>query len=302
MRRIRWQCFGSENDFAPSNKLFRQSSWKSRSTCDACRSFYRPPRTHFKFWVRNRAWLNTTSQLPLNQYGEPPTPSHPKRNRFMTISSAEARLTPLIHRGISNARRMYGSLTNRRGWLSEAPEYLITVEIARVLGESLKRRHVNMEFSVREAMLEAGSTRRGRPRETHRNNGRFDILLSRKGGRPWCIIEVKSPAMTRNVLTNDIRRIRDTLIHRQTHESSISCAALAFYTDRDSKKQRPWNVQLEYLKEKSESLAKELLDERAKDRGKVTVRVSSGRMVGDRNTGSQSFCLFFVARRRRRSA
>jgi hypothetical protein len=220
----------------------------------------------------------------------------------MSTTDAESRLTPLIHKGIGNARRLYESLTNERGWLSEAPEYLITVEIARVLGKHLKNRHVNMECSVREAMLDAGSTRKGRPRTTHRRNGRFDILLSRKGGKPWCIIEVKSPAMTRKVLTNDIKRIRDTLIHRKTHGSSISCAALAFYTDRDEKDRKSWKEQLDFLKSASESLANELLNQRTEDRGKVKVRVSAGRKVGDDSTGSQSFCLFFAARRPRASA
>lgn len=73
----------------------------------------------------------------------------------------------IVNDGIDRANDLYESWTGATGWLSEAPEYLVSVEIARLLGKRLRKRRISMESSVEQAMSDAGTKKRGRPTDAH---------------------------------------------------------------------------------------------------------------------------------------
>lgn len=211
----------------------------------------------------------------------------------------------IIH-GIEAAEKLYSSLTCGHGWLGEAPEYLVTIEVARSLGKRLGTRWINLEYGVRQALRDAGSTRRGRPKEVQRTRGRYDILLSRKGGDPWCVVEVKSPVWSVSVLEQDIRRICATLGHRE-HGATISCAALAFYSDRGPPRRKHSSAKswLRSLAPRAEQKMRDIV-EHGQNQGRlpsgISVKVHSGRFHKSGDEGWQAFCAFFrITKPRRKS-
>lgn len=203
----------------------------------------------------------------------------------------------LVLKGIDRAFKTYLKWTFGDSWLSEAPEHFVTSEVAQHLFANLKHPYLNLEYSVKDALKDAGSKRRGRPRKTQRSRGRFDILLSRASGDPWCAIELKSPIWFATQLLSDIRRLRDVVGHR-IHDATISCGALGFYADkgRPQRKHATAKASLESLRNSVTDLVRDEL------RGSgLTWRVLASRFrSGDDGDGRQAFCVFIKARKPRK--
>lgn len=217
----------------------------------------------------------------------------------MSRGDRSADIPSAILAGIANASNTYRRWTLEDKWLCDAPELLVSAEIARKLKARFPEDSVDMEASVQQALSSAGASSRGRPREAERRHGRFDILLSRKSRHPWCAIEVKSPVGDASgVLAKDIERIRDVIQYRGKNGSSLSCGAVAFYSDRDKPKRRYPNAQraLEALGESSLELANTLIGGRVG----ITVTLHRSRFHrGNNDDGWQAFCLFFTMKRSR---
>ena len=146
---------------------------------------------------------------------------------------SQSELPPLVLKGIANASRDY--LKSNDGWLWRAPEYWVTVSIAKELmrGIDEKKRVVSLEASVSRTLLAANATQRGPKKAALHANGRFDIVVGQGNKTPRAVIEVKSPvfdSMPTRGIVKDFGRLVGTLKHGRS-VSNISCAIFAFYAD-----------------------------------------------------------------------
>lgn len=116
-----------------------------------------------------------------------------------------------IMKGISNANRSYEKLTNG-DWLDYAPEYFVTVEIARVLGADSTP--ISLEVSTRQTIRDGTGKGRGKHFKVLDGLKRFDIVCYEKSGEqlPRAIVEVKHPYYgDLGMLEKDIARVATAL-------------------------------------------------------------------------------------------
>lgn len=107
---------------------------------------------------------------------------------------------------IAGASRTYEKLTNG-DWLDWAPEYFVTVEIARKLGKEVP---VSLEVSTVQTMQSGAAKGKGKHHKVLDGLKRFDIVCYEKTGDqlPRAIVEVKHPYYgVIGRLENDIKRI-----------------------------------------------------------------------------------------------
>lgn len=208
-------------------------------------------------------------------------------------------ISALLVQGIEDAFHLYHDWTLEEQWLWVAPELFVSVAIARRIRKGMPQCHLDMECSVREVLRNAGCATRGRPRGSERRNGRFDIVISRQNGDPWCAIEVKSPIWNNpNVLKSDIQRVRDVVRHRGSGTSTISCGAVAFYADTAKPKKGATTARKKLIDQgkKSLQLAKKLI----KDHPGMTVQLHQSRChKGTDGDAWQAFCLLFKMKKTR---
>lgn len=146
-----------------------------------------------------------------------------------------------IMQGISNANRLYEKLTNG-DWLDYAPEYFVTVEIARVLGGGSTP--ISLEVSTRQTIRDGTAKGRGKHFKVLDGLKRFDIVCYEKTGEqlPRAIVEVKHPFYgVLGQLDKDIARIamaltnaaKNRALAKETEASrkraSLRHGFLAFY-------------------------------------------------------------------------
>lgn len=218
----------------------------------------------------------------------------------MSRGDRSDKIPELVIKGIRSAFRRYQRWSLGEKWLHHAPELFVSVEIAHRVMEGLSNCRVDMEASVRQALQSAGAKRRGAPKKAQRTNGRYDILVSRKSGLPWCAIEVKSPVWgVSKGLVDDMERIANVISHR-SHSSSLSCGAVAFYCDCAIPKRKHPSARaaLASLAAQAEARATEIC--KRFDGMRVEMHKSPF-FAGDDGDGWQAFCLFFRMRRSRRS-
>jgi hypothetical protein len=205
----------------------------------------------------------------------------------MSRGERTADVPVLIIDGVERAFKLYKSWT-RGHWLWYAPEYLITIEVARSLADGLKSRMIELEYSVKAALSEAGATHIGRPRKALRGNGRYDIVLSRKSGAPWFVIEIKRVSNHTN-LRADIERIHATLLSR---DAKIQGGVLAFYVELEDKTRKTAADRIKFVADGAVSLAEKVCG------GTFKVQLFEGKLnhsAKDR-AGYQAFCLVFSRR------
>ena len=90
--------------------------------------------------------------------------------------------------GIADAKHTYAAWTRNVGYFAWAPEYLITVSVAKAVWEWCAPLSVWPEYRLMDAMREAGVP------DAHAQldgNRRADLLLYREGSRPHAVVEVK---------------------------------------------------------------------------------------------------------------
>lgn len=132
-------------------------------------------------------------------------------------------------KGIKKSFFEYAKWNNERLW--NAYEYLLTINIAKVLWKANGEKYITIEDKVRETLKDANVKKSKRTdNKISRLNGESDIILwSKTNGRPKCIIEVKHRVKTFNNLKEDIDRITDILKPKSTIEFGIS----TFFIDND---------------------------------------------------------------------
>ncbi|MFQ5628355.1 MAG: hypothetical protein ACE5I1_06315, partial [bacterium] len=113
-------------------------------------------------------------------------------------------------------------------WLWEAPEYLITINVAENIAKLSGSKYLTLEHSAKYALEDAGAKTRGRLPHDIRELGRVDILLWWANETPRAIIEIKNQIYTTDQYSRDIKRIKEFLKRKQT-SSSIQFGLFAFY-------------------------------------------------------------------------
>ena len=109
--------------------------------------------------------------------------------------------------------------------LKLAPEYLVTVNVARRLRAASERFKVHLEHSVDAALKGAGSSKPGVRATSERRSGRLDILVTERE-KELCVVEIKNPTCWEKTI-HDMERLRTTLLHA-TWGSSIRLGVIAF--------------------------------------------------------------------------
>ena len=162
----------------------------------------------------------------------------------------QSELPLLILKGISNASRDY--LMSNDGWLWRAPEYWVTVSIAKELirGIGKNKRVISLESSVSQTLTNAGAKQRGPKKRAIRANGRFDIVIGQGNERPRSVVEVKSPLFdstpNKGVL-DDFSRLASVLKHAGS-KSNISSAIFAFYSDQSEPTRKDASAKVKILR------------------------------------------------------
>lgn len=155
-----------------------------------------------------------------------------------------------IMKGIANASKLYEKLTNGE-WLDYAPEYFVTVEIARILGEG--NTPISLEVSTRQTIRDGAAKGKGKYHKVLDGLKRFDIVCYEKTGEqlPQAIVEVKHPFYgVLGQLDKDIKRISTALTNaakkraaaKKTEASSKRASLrhgfLAFYAYTETPKRK----------------------------------------------------------------
>lgn len=117
-------------------------------------------------------------------------------------------------------------------WLWNAPEYLITVNIAKELSTAKGAKYITLEDNVRKTLKTANAKIKGKLSDKIRPDGRSDIVLWWGKGTPRGIIEVKNAIYHKDNLEEDLNRIYGLL----KKSSDIEFGVTTFYIDRNYKK------------------------------------------------------------------
>lgn len=133
--------------------------------------------------------------------------------------------------GIDESMHVYETWSDGE-WLWNAPEYFITVKIAEHISKLDGRKYITLEDNVETTLNLAKA--KGTKSDVSRKNGRFDIVVWGKNGRPRGIIEVKNNVYRAKKIEKDIERIREVL-KRKKSKSTIKFGLIAFYTNRTYK-------------------------------------------------------------------
>ena len=131
----------------------------------------------------------------------------------------------VIHKGIHEAEKDNYDW-NTGTCLLNAPEYLMTVYIARLLGKIDGAKYITLESNPEVALIDSGATRKKGPLPSAiRKDGRMDIMIWWGNDSPRAIIEVKRNVYSMSTIRSDIERIKGVL-NRQ--DSSFQFGAVAF--------------------------------------------------------------------------
>lgn len=130
--------------------------------------------------------------------------------------------------GIGDAQRTYSELTSNSGYFSWAPEYLITVSVAKALRLQCDAVTVWPEHNISDALRDAGAG--GGDCRSEDGHRRADLLLySARDMRPQAIIEIKHNVDRWGRIADDLVRVRET-VGSNGAENSFEMAIVAFAT------------------------------------------------------------------------
>ena len=110
-------------------------------------------------------------------------------------------------------------------WLWKAPEYLLTVNIAKELWKMEGSKYITLEDNIKETLKNANASLKGRTSGYMRSNGRADIILWWGNYTPRAIIEVKHRVYKFGSYVSDVDRIIEML----KKDSEIQFGIVAFY-------------------------------------------------------------------------
>ena len=108
-------------------------------------------------------------------------------------------------------------------WLWNAPEYLLTVNIAKTLWKIKNNtKFISLEDNVKETLEIARASQADTLGESARLNGRSDIVFWWGKGRPRGIIEVKNTIFNKKKLQEDLNRIYELLKTKSDLEFGVT--------------------------------------------------------------------------------
>jgi len=141
--------------------------------------------------------------------------------------------------GIVKSFNEYQDWAGERLW--NAPEYLLTVNIAKKLWKNNGKKFITLEDKIEETLKIAKSkSSKNRNSTKMRANGKADIIVwSYKNGRPKGIIEVKNYTPRLGKIQKDIDRIIEML----KEDSKIEFGISTFFIDDDCKVNAKENLQ-----------------------------------------------------------
>ena len=114
-------------------------------------------------------------------------------------------------------------------WLWNAPEYLLTVNIAKELWKIKNdAKFITLEDNVRKTLKNADAKIKGSLKVGVRGNGRSDIVFWWGKGTPRGIIEVKNAVYQKKQIQEDLDRIYGIL----EKKSDIEFGITTFYIDK----------------------------------------------------------------------
>jgi len=135
-------------------------------------------------------------------------------------------------------------------WLDNAPEYLLTVNIAKELAKIKKGKYITLEDNVKEILKSAEAKLKGRHSKGVRISGRSDIILWRANGYPRGIIEVKNAISGFTDIEKDVERIKEILKKSSRLEFGIVTFYISDFSDYGTK----------YLENKIEKITGQIND------------------------------------------
>lgn len=116
-------------------------------------------------------------------------------------------------------------------WLWKAPEYFLTVNIAKEIWSLDGSKYITLEDNIKETLKSANAKIKGRLSEYMRANGRADIVLWWGKGTPRAVLEVKHRVYMFVNIQEDLDRIIEIL----KKESDLEFGISAFYVDQNYK-------------------------------------------------------------------
>ena len=130
--------------------------------------------------------------------------------------------------GIKKSFNEYLKWSNGK-WLCNAPEYLLTVNIAKELWNIKKEaKFITLEDNIRYTLENANAKIKGKLANAVRSKGRSDIIFWWGKGTPRGIIEVKNAVCYKYKIEEDLERIYAVL----KKDSDIEFGITAFYIYR----------------------------------------------------------------------
>lgn len=134
-------------------------------------------------------------------------------------------------RGIEKSYFEYKSWSDDE-WLWHAPEYFLTVNIAKEIWDVNGSKYITLEDNIKDTMHSAEAKINGKLSQYMRSNGRADIVLWwGSKGTPRAIIEVKHRVYKFANIQEDLDRIIEVL----KKESHLQFAMTTFYIDKNYK-------------------------------------------------------------------
>jgi hypothetical protein len=160
----------------------------------------------------------------------------------MTRATSQNDVSRAVLKGIGSAVSKYRHMVGDR--LDSAPEYFVVSSIAEALSRRIEKTWVTMEAPVKKTMENARASMRGRPHKQLSPQGRFDIVLYWKTGRPRAALEVKHPVTHsgHKGLISDLRRLCATLKRSTANDGTIQLGMLAYYLSSGEPKKKDNNA------------------------------------------------------------
>jgi len=124
-------------------------------------------------------------------------------------------------KGIENSFYLYEEWSGGN-WLSLAPEYLLTVNIAKEINNVDGSSYLTLEDNVLETLKSANANLIGRPSSYMRKDGRIDIVVWWTRYTPRAAIEVKHRIYVFDDIAIDIDRIIEILKKESDMQFGIS--------------------------------------------------------------------------------
>ena len=159
--------------------------------------------------------------------------------------------------GIKKSHRQYEKWSGGF-WLWNAPEYLITVNVANKIAEIGGPQFITLENGSRSMIEEAGARGRGRLPKDIREKGKVDILLWYGNDKPRAIIELKNFIYDYKQYEKDIKRIKESL-KLNTNQSSLQFGLLGYCDSAYDGKQKSASQKIKDKKIRIENRIKDIL-------------------------------------------